>query len=118
LNALNANRRPVPGVRNSIIMPSNSTSAGVNNPFSLPHEIGHIMTDEGLHSTDNTQLMRSGTTATSSAVDDSKRLIEHRPPANNWEQTTQNADGSVNYGGNQALNAVEHINNGGAHLLH
>ncbi|MEP6539823.1 MAG: hypothetical protein ABJF23_31120 [Bryobacteraceae bacterium] len=118
LKTLNANRQPVPGVRNSIIMPSISTDSTVNNPFSFPHEIGHILTDEGLHSTDNTQLMRSGTSGTSSLVDDSKRILEHRPAANNWEQTTQNGDGSVNYGGSQALNAVEHINTGSGNLLH
>jgi hypothetical protein len=84
----------------------------------LPHEIGHIMTDEGLHSTDNTQLMRSGTTGTSSAVDDSKRILEHQPDANNWEQTSQNADGSINFNGQQALNAVTQINIRSAHLLH
>ena len=118
MNVLNADRRPVSGVKNSIIMPSISTNSTVNNPFSLPHEIGHIMTDEGLHSTDNTQLMRSGTSGTSSAVDDSKRILEHQPNANNWEQTSQNADGSINFDGQQALNAVAQINIRSAHLLH
>lgn len=118
MKVLIANRQPVSGVKNSIIMPSNSTDSSVNNPFSLPHEIGHIMTDEGLHSTDNTQLMRSGTSGTSSAVDDSKRILEHQPDANNWQQTTQNPDGSINFGGSQALNAVAQILITSGHLLH
>jgi hypothetical protein len=118
LKTLNANRQPVSGVKNSIIMPSISTDSTTANPFSLPHEVGHIMTDDGLHSTDDTQLMRSGTSGTSSAVDDSKRILEHVPNADNWEQTTQNPDGSVNFTGHQRLNAVVHINTTSGHLLH
>jgi hypothetical protein len=117
LKQLIVNRQPVSGVKNSIIMPSISTDSTVNNPFSFPHEIGHIMTDEGNHSTDPTQLMRSRTDGASSAVGDSKRILEHQPDADNWEQTSQNADGSVNFGGTQALNAVAQINIRSLHLL-
>lgn len=112
----NANRQTVSGVRNSIIMPVIAANASANNPFSLPHEIGHILTDNGLHSTTNSQLMRSGTSAASTAVGDSKRICERLPTANNWQTMVQNADGSL---GNTTvrLNAVDRVNTTSGDLL-
>jgi hypothetical protein len=114
---LNANRHPVSGVKNSIIMPKISTDSSATNPFSLPHEIGHILTDEGEHSLTGTELMRSGTSGTSSAITDSKRVLEHDPTADNWDTETQNADGSVGTGTTRR-NATAHVHVVSKHLLH
>jgi hypothetical protein len=111
-------RRPVSGMMNTIIMPTNSTDGTVNNPFSLPHEIGHILTDNGLHSTANEQLMRSGTDGLSSAVGDSKRIWGRAIAANNWQVMLQNPDGSLNTGGATNLNAVARVHATSADLLH
>jgi len=113
---VNANRQPVSGLRNTIIMPVISTDASANNPFSFPHEMGHIMTDNGLHSTVNTELMKSGTDGASTAITDSKRIVEHAPNADNWETFVQNADGSVAQGPLRA-NATEIVNTVSGHLL-
>jgi hypothetical protein len=115
--SLNANRQPVSGVKNSIIMPKISTDATTNNPFSLPHEIGHILTDEGLHARPATELMTgAGTSATSSTINDSKRMLEHKPSADNWDIMIQNANGSVGQGV-EKRNATDHVNTTSAHLL-
>jgi hypothetical protein len=105
---LPANRRPVSGVRNSIIMPVISSDSTSNNPFSLPHEIGHILTDNGLHSLTNTELMRSGTSGTSTAVTDSKRIWARTPGADNWEVFVARRNGTLT-SGNTRLNAVARV---------
>ena len=88
-----ATRRPLTGMINQIIMHQNSADGTPNNPFSLPHEIGHIMTDNELHSLVNTELMTNGgTSAVSSNIHDSKRIVEFAPTVDNWEETVQNAD--------------------------
>ena len=88
-----ATRRPLAGMINQIIMHQNSADGTPNNPFSLPHEIGHIMTDNELHSLVNTELMTNGgTSALSSNIQDSKRIVEFAPTVDNWEETVQNAD--------------------------
>lgn len=108
LNSLRADRHTFTGVRNSIIMPTISTDSSNNNPFSLPHEIGHILNDDGLHATVNTELMRSGTSGTSTATTDSKRIWGRSISTDNWELQTMNADGTI--GSNTArLNAVARI---------
>jgi len=112
------NRQPVSGVKNAIILPNISADSTTQNPFSLPHELGHILTDEGLHSSTVTELMNTPTSGTSSAfATDTKRLIEHAPNANNWQVQIQNADGSVG-SQNTRLNATVHINTTSNHLLH
>lgn len=111
-------RQPVSGVKNSIIMPIISTDGTVNNPFSLPHEIGHILTDNGLHSSVNTQLMKSGTDGLSLAITDSKRIWSRAIVAHNWQVFIQNADGSLNSAGTTGLNAVARVQATSADLLH
>ena len=111
-------RQPVTGFRNSIIMTAGSSDGTVNNPFSMPHEIGHILTDNGLHSSVNTQLMRSGTDPLSAAITDSKRIWGRAIVANNWEVFIQNPDGSLNHLGTTNLNAVARVQATSADLLH
>ena len=116
--SFHADRQPVSGVKNSIIMEKLSSDSSATNPFSLPHEIGHILTDEGLHSRVTTELMTgSGTDATSSGVTDSKRILEHVPAAINWDVQVQNPNGSVGSAGAR-INATNQVNVTSAHLLH
>lgn len=108
LNSLREDRRTTTGVRNSIIMPTISTDSTTANPFSLPHEIGHILNDDGLHATVNSELMRSGTSGSSTVVTDSKRIWGRSITVNNWELQSMNADGTIG-SRDSRLNAVARI---------
>ena len=112
------NRQPVSGMKNAIMLPKIAGDSSTTNPFSLPHELGHVLTDNANHSSTATELMVSGTTPTSSNfATDSKRLIEHAPAANNWDIDVQNANGSISTQAGK-LNATAHVNTTSQHLLH
>lgn len=118
LAEMDADRRPVTGMINQIIMPVISTDGTPNNPFSLPHEIGHILTDDEEHSLVTTELMRSGTNGASSNVQDSKRIVEFTPTVNNWEIWIQNADATRSISKQPTmLNAVSRVQTASGDLL-
>jgi len=89
----------------------------------LPHEIGHVLTDEGLHADALTELMQGGLLSQAIAatmpatVKDSKRILEHAPGAENWNVFKQNPDGSVG-SLHTKLNATSHVLKISKHLLH
>jgi hypothetical protein len=120
---LNANRQPTSGVKNSIILPDQSADGSPNMRFALPHEIGHVLTDNGLHASALTELMQGGLLSQAIAatmpasVKDSKRIQEHDPIADNWGIFRQKADGSVD-GVSTKFNATRHVNDVSKHLLH
>lgn len=109
--------RPMTGMRNTCTMPQGSADGTNNNPFSLPHEIGHVLTDDDFHAIPATELMVGGTSAISSNVGDSKRIIGRAPTADNWQINRQNADGSLTFV-TQRFNAVERILRVSDQLLH
>ncbi|HEX4748440.1 MAG TPA: hypothetical protein VH302_02765 [Bryobacteraceae bacterium] len=115
-----ATRRPVTGMVNQIIMHQNSADGTPNNPFSLPHEIGHILTDNEFHSLVNTELMtNAGTSPASTNVHDSKRIVEFTPTVDNWEESVQNRDADLTIGLHRIrLNAVARVQVTSADLLH
>jgi hypothetical protein len=91
-----ATRRPLTGMINQIIMNQNSADGTPANPFSLPHEIGHILSDNEFHSLVNTELMTgNGTSVASANIQDSKRIVEFSPTVDNWEESVQNADADL-----------------------
>jgi len=120
LKNLDPDRQPVSGVKNSIIMARRASTAGDEIPFALAHEIGHVLTDEGRHALSNHELMFHITPVNSVSTDDSKRIVEHLPAANNWQITVQHHDANRTVGGqNTRLNATFHVNNiASPHLLH
>jgi len=120
LKQLDADRRPLTGVKNSIIMCQRASKAGDEIPFALAHEIGHVLTDEGRHALPTAELMFHITPVNSVSTADSKRVVEHVPAANNWQITVQNTDANRTVSGkNSKLNATDHINNVvSSHLLH
>jgi len=70
---VDSNRRAVPAVRLSTFLTQIVADSTDANPFSFPHELGHV-TGEVFHALGaNQQLMRSGTSA-ANAVDGSKRI--------------------------------------------
>jgi hypothetical protein len=118
-----ASRRPTVGVKNSIILPKESGDGTPNMRFALPHEIGHVLTDDGLHADALTELMQGGLLSQANAatmpatVKDSKRILEHDPDAENWNVFKQNPDGSVG-SLHTKLNATSHVLKVSKHLLH
>jgi hypothetical protein len=120
LKNLDADRRPVSGVKNSIIMARRASTSGDGIPFALAHEIGHVLTDEGRHALANPELMFPKTPVNASSTNDSKRIVEHTPATDNWEITVQHTDANRTVGGRQTrLNATFHVNNiASPHLLH
>ncbi len=59
-----------------------------NNPYTLPHEIGHVLTDCGGHDQVGAGcLMNSGATAVVKNVLDTKRIPDFLPEEANWEMT-------------------------------
>jgi hypothetical protein len=113
---MNGNRRLMSGMMNTIVMRRDSADGTSNQPFALPHEIGHVLLDNSLHADSNHQLMFA-TAINNGNVQDPKRLIGRTPPANNWDHDLQNPNGSV---GSQRvkLNAVDRVRTTSAHLLH
>ncbi len=72
----NARRRTDPPLRLSTYMIASTMDGTVNNPFTFPHESGHALLDV-YHASDNTQLMRAGTSA-GNTLDGSKRIARYR----------------------------------------
>jgi hypothetical protein len=114
-----ATRRPLTGMMNQIIIRGSAIDGTPNVPFVLPHEIGHILTDNELHALVTTELMQGGFLGQlSSTVQDSKRIVEFTPTVDNWQETVQNTDANRTIGSrNQRLNAVAHTLTTSAHLL-
>ncbi len=90
-----AGNRHVSQLKNSIIMPKDSSDSSTNEPFAFPHEIGHIMIDNSLHAKHSSRLMQGGYLGNSSAVTNPKRITSRVPSAANWKLDLQNPDGSV-----------------------
>ena len=96
---LNANRRPMPGFKNTIVLDKDGADGTTNNPYVVAHEIGHILFDDGLHADSNRELMMGGflgpPAGTARAVTNPKRIPNVAPTATNWEQMAQNANGTL-----------------------
>jgi hypothetical protein len=65
--------QPIASVIRSIIVVTVSSGSGDANPFSMPHEIGHVTMDLDHALNANRQLMKSGTSG-ANAVDGTKRI--------------------------------------------
>jgi hypothetical protein len=66
--------RPPAPMRNKAFMSARAIDGTDNNPFSYPHEAGHVLGDN-YHATPNTEMMRSGTSA-ANAENGSKRICD------------------------------------------
>ena len=71
---VNANRRAVTKVTCSVLM-IQSTIDGTNaNPFTFPHEFGHVAGETGHAQAAPAQMMTGGGTSAANAIDASKRI--------------------------------------------
>lgn len=124
-NHLNANRRLVSGMMNTIVLARTAADGpqadgSFSNPYALAHEIGHALLDDGLHADNLQELMQGGflgpPLGTAQAMPDPKRLIGRNPAAANWDQMQQNPDGTLAVGRLQ-MNAVARVQATSADLL-
>jgi hypothetical protein len=110
--------QPLPEMQNTIVMRAASVDNTTNTPYSFPHEIGHILTDNGMHADDGPQLMfGGGTTPALTDVNDSRRLIALDPPNPNWDSLVSNADGTVGTG-RLRMNTLPRLQDKARGLLH
>jgi hypothetical protein len=115
---MNAAHQPLPEMRNTIVMRTAAVDNTTNTPYSFPHEIGHILTDDGLHADDGPQLMfGGGTTPALTDVNDSRRLIALDPPATNWDTIVSHADGTIGTG-RLRMNTLSRLQEKARGLLH
>jgi hypothetical protein len=91
---LDASRRPMSGMFNSIVMRANASDDTDALPYALPHEIGHALLDCATHADSSHQLMFP-TTADFKDVNDAKRLLALDPPATNWQNVVTNSSLAV-----------------------
>ena len=113
---LDANRQPLSGMFNTIVMRADSADDTDNQPYALPHEIGHALLDCALHADSSRQLMFP-TLINITDVNDPKRLIAIDPPATNWENMISRPDGST---GSQRIrmNTLARVLDKSSGLLH
>lgn len=109
--------RPMGSMANSVIMPKSSTDSSTNDPFALPHEIGHVLSDNSMHAKDSTRLMHGDVPLTSTIVRDTKRIISRVPSADNYRTRYQKLDGTVGYK-DIKYNTVTRIQSESRDLLH
>jgi hypothetical protein len=91
---LDASRRPMSGMFNSIVMRTDASDSTDGFPYALPHEIGHALLDCAQHADGSRQLMFP-TTAPFNDVNDARRLLGLDPPATNWNNLITNASLAV-----------------------
>ncbi|PYT16345.1 MAG: hypothetical protein DMG59_10715 [Acidobacteria bacterium] len=113
---LDANRQPLSGMFNTIVMRADSADDTDNQPYALPHEIGHALLDCALHADSSRQLMFP-TLINITDVNDPKRLIAIDPPATNWENMISRPDGGT---GSQRIrmNTLARVLDKSSGLLH
>ena len=109
--------RPMGRMANSIIMKKSSSDSSTNDPFPLPHEIGHVLSDNSMHAKDSTRLMYGAIPLTSTVVTDTKRIISRVPSADNYRTRYQKPDGTVGYK-DIKYNTVTRIQSESGDLLH
>jgi hypothetical protein len=91
---LDATRRPMSGMFNTIVMRADASDNTDTFPYALPHEIGHALLDCAQHADSSRQLMFP-TTAPFKDVNDARRLLGLDPTAFNWNNLITNAGLSV-----------------------
>ncbi|RMF80325.1 MAG: hypothetical protein D6744_08360, partial [Planctomycetota bacterium] len=93
------NRRPMTGMKNTVVLDDRAADGTSNNPYVVAHEIGHILFDDGLHADSNRELMMGGflgpPAGVARAVTDPKRIPNVAPTGTNWEQIVQNPNGTL-----------------------
>jgi hypothetical protein len=62
-------------IRHNVFAIASTADNTMNNPFTMPHECGHVLLDAGHVTGDRTQMMRSGTSG-ANAVGASKRILD------------------------------------------
>jgi len=69
-----AGKQAIATVTRSAFVNANTMDGGVNNPYTCPHEMGHVLLD-AIHANDATQMMKGGTSGTN-VVGGTKRIAQ------------------------------------------
>lgn len=114
---LDANRQLMVGMKNSFLIIDGMADGSDDDPFAIPHEIGHILLDNAVHALRRQELMDGNYLGASTTEDDPKRISHRDPAADNWQKIIQNPDGTlaVTLG---EVNPVKRIGQASADLLH